>query len=146
MSSTSRCFLCPRARSPFLRFFHLSALTSCFLKNNECNFFVFSVVISFLSLTWTQIFASARHFVHDTVLRFALSAASAFLFFARLSFAAAAVVAVFLIFLRHSGTSPSMVRFLSRPPPFPLTSSIFVSSYCCFYCFSCMMENRRRHS
>ena len=43
----------------------------------------------------------------------------------------------FSVFLRHSGTSPSMVRCLSRPPPFPLKSSIFlVSSLLLFLLFS----------
>ena len=42
----------------------------------------------------------------------------------------------FSICLRHSGTSPSMVRCLSRPPPFPLKSSIlFVSSSLLFLLF-----------
>ena len=86
-----------RVRSPILRVFHLSALISCFL-NNGSHFFVFWVVIFFLSWRWTHIFTSARHFVHDTMLRFAQSAASAFLFFTLLSLAAAVVVAVSLNF------------------------------------------------
>ena len=45
--------------------------------------------IFFLSRTWTHIFTSARRFVHDTMLRFTWSAASAFLFFVSFSDAAA---------------------------------------------------------
>ena len=57
-SVKSRPTCIPRVQLPILRFFHLSALTSCFLKNNECHFLVFWVFILFLSRTWTNIFTS----------------------------------------------------------------------------------------
>ena len=57
-----------------------------FLKNDKGHFLVFWLFILFFSRTWTRTFTSARHFVHDTMLRFTLSAGSAFLFFVRFSF------------------------------------------------------------
>ena len=83
----------------------------------------------FLSRTWTHIFTSARHFVRDTMLRFTLSAASAFLFFARLSFAAAVVVAVSLVFSQTQRNISINGAMLESSPPCPLRSYIlFVSS------------------
>ena len=53
----------------------------------------------------------------------------------------------FYVYLRHSGTSPSKVRCLSRPPPFPFRSSVFlVSSPLLSLFFSCMWESRRQLS
>ena len=134
-SIKSRPICIPRVQFPILRFFQLSALTSWFffLKNNKRHFLVFWVFILFFSRTWTRTFTSARRFIHDTMLRFTLSAASAFLFFAPFSFAAAVVVAVSLVFSR---TQRNISRCLSRPPPFPLKSFIlFVSSSLLFLLF-----------
>ena len=50
----------------------------------------------------------------------------------------------FSVFLRHSGTSPSMVRCLSRPPPFLFRSSVFlVPSPLLSLFFSCVLESHR---
>ena len=135
IKSRPTCIL--RVQLSILSIFSLQCIDLMFfLMNNEDHFLVFWEFILFLNRTWVNIFASARHFVHDTMLRFALSAASAFLFFAHLSFAAAVVIAISLVFLRHSGTSPSTLRCLSRPLPFPLRSSIlFVSSSLLFVLF-----------
>ena len=81
------------------------------------------------------------------MLRLAQSAASAFLFFALLSFAAAVVIAILLsfsqtqqnihingaIFESSSSFSSQVFNFLFR-------------HHCCSYYFSCMLENHRQHS
>ena len=71
-----------RARIPFLRLSHLSALASNFLEHDERNIFVFCFFIIFLSCRIdVQIFASAHHFAF---------------FFADIIVAAAAVFAYFI--------------------------------------------------
>ena len=84
-----------RARIPFLRFFHLSALISYFCStiNVISLFFVFSF---FLSCTIAeQIFASAFHFAFASILHSVQCAASAFIFSSLFFIIAAAAVFVF---------------------------------------------------
>ena len=96
--------------------FHLNALTSCFLKNDKGHFLVFQ----------TYIFTSARRIVHDTMLHFTSSAASAFFFFAPFSYAAAGFIAV-------SQFSSQTQRNISINDAVLESSSSFAS--CVFYFF-----------
>ena len=144
----SRPICNPRVQLLILRFFHLSALTSCFLKNDKSHFLVFWVFILFLSRTWAYIITSARHFVHDTMLRFTLSAASAFLFFARLSFAAAVVIVVSLVFSQTQRNISINGAMLESSSSFSFSGLPFFlfRHHCYFCCFSCVLVNRRQLS
>ena len=111
-----------RARLPF---FHLNALTHVFssIMNVTSCFFVssslFPVERGHLPVLPLAISFMTKCFVLLTVL-LPLSFSSRFFPLLLLS-----SLLSFSFFLRHSGTSPSMVGCLNHPPPFPLRSSIF---------------------
>ena len=84
--------------------------------------------IFFFSRTWTYIFTSARRIVHDTMLHFTLSTASAFFFFVPFSYAAAGFIAV-------SQFSSQTQRNISINDAVLESSSSFASCVFYFFCF-----------
>ena len=118
-STKSRVTCIPRVQVRILRFFSLKCIgLMFFLKNIESYFLVFGMFILFLTRSWTHIFTSTRHLVHDTLLRFALSAAPAFLFCACFLFLLLSSLLPLWLFLRHSGLSPPIVRYLGKKMTF----------------------------
>ena len=133
-----------RARIPFLRFFHLSALLSLFFCRtiNVTSLFFFSILLS--CRIAAQIFASALHFAFASILHSAQCAVSAFIFSSFVLFIVAA--AVFAFFFRFSQTqwhiSIDITVFESSSS---FSFQVFVFSCCCLF-FSSLMLVRKSPS